>query len=328
MASPTTTISRIEYSPGIAEIDLAASRKGFIAPSVLRPRSVAKQAADIGLIPLAQLLANRTTVRSPKSGYSRADFEFETTSYRCLENGAEEVLDDASLAIFADVIDAEAVHAQRAVDVVLRNFEREAAAAIFNETTWSGDLTDGASVAWDVPETAAPIDDVIAACRAVHDRCGFWPNAVIFNRKTFQNLGQCDQVLERIVSGGSTSKPAVATADALAQLFTVDRVLIADAAYNSAAEGQPAVIAPIWSDSYCMVCRVAETDDFSEPCIGRTFMFADDGPTGSRDDELAILVEEYREEGRRGSILRARTYWDARVILPEAGHLITGVKTA
>jgi len=75
-----------------------------------------------------------------------------------------------------------------------------------------------------------------------------------------------------------------------------------------------------------MVARVAETDDPREPCIGRTFMWAGDGPGApGTGEEIAVLVEEYREESRRGSVLRARNDRDIELMYPQAGCLITGL---
>lgn len=328
MAAPSVAISRTEYSTGFTEFDLEASRRGFIGPRVLVPRAVGKQAASLSSVPIEQLLANRETARAPRSGYNRSSFQFGTFAYSCVDHGAEEIIDDAELAAYRDVLDAEAVHVGRAVDVVLRNYERAVAAAVFDTGTWTGDLADAVgSAAWDVYETATPIDDVLAASRAVHGRTGLWPNTFICNRTVFQNLAQCVQIVDRILYGGGPGKPAVVTAAALAAILSVDQVLVGDSAKNDATEGQDVDIAPIWSDSYAMVCRTATSEDMSEPCVGRSFLFAADGPTGWRGDEIAVAVEEYREESTRGSVIRARTYWDARIILPSAGHLITGVTT-
>ena len=329
MAAPSSAISRTEYSTGFREFDLEASRRGFIGPRVLVPRAVGKQAADIASVPLEQLLANRETARAPRSGYARSDFTFGKFSYSCVEHGAEEPLPDAELAIYSDILDCESVHVGRAVGVVLRNYERAVAAAVFDAAVWTGPLTDTVgAAAWDDYENATPIDDVLAACRAVHGRTGLWPNTFLCNRRVFENLGQCDQVTDRIIYGGGPGKPAVVTAKALAAIFSVDQVLVADGAYNDATEGQDADIEPVWSDTYAMVCRTATSEDMAEPCIGRTFMFDGDGPGGARGEEIAVAVEEYREEAKRGSIIRARTYWDAKIILADAGHLITGVTTS
>jgi len=326
MASPSTSISRVEFSTGFHEFDLAAGQAGFIGPSVLRPHAVSQKSGSIGQVPVEQLLQERETKRAPRSGYSRGNFTFGTIDFNCVEHGAEEILDDAELAAYADLLDQEAVAAARARDAVLRDFEREVAAAIYDPSVWTGGLTTGVTDEWDDAENATPIDDVHAAKQTVHDRCGFWPNAMILNQKQFNALQVADQILDR-VAYGTSGEPSVVTASTLAQVFGLDRILIGSGTYNSAAEGQSLSVEPIWSDEYAMVCRVATGNDVSEPALGRSFLWGGDGPTGFDGETIGIELTEYREESVRGSIIRARCNWDLVVTLSNAGQLLGNIIT-
>ena len=76
------------------------------------------------------------------------------------------------------------------------------------------------------------------------------------------------------------------------------------------------------------VARVAVTEDPREVCVGRTFMFSEDGPGSvGNDEELAIVVEEYREEKVRGGIIRARNDRDVVVMYAKAAHLLSNAIT-
>jgi hypothetical protein len=327
MAAPSTAITRVELSTGFSEFDLAASRRGFVGPSILRPRLVGRQAAEIGNVPIEALLSDRDTSRAPGSGYARSAFTFGTIGYVCNEQGAEEPIDDAQLAIYRDIIDAETVHTGRAIDVVLRRYERAVAAAVYDDTVWTGDLATSLLTAWDVAANATPVDDVKAAMRTVWLRTGLWPNVLLINRRQFDALQMCEQIVDRLQYRGGDG-PAVVTRQALAALFGIDQVAVADAARNAANEGQDCEIASIWSDDYAMVARVATSEDMTEPCIGRTFLWSGDGAAGYDASELALIVEEYREEGVRGSVIRARTYYGIKIMLAAAGQLLTGVITS
>ena len=210
MPTPSTAISRTEMSVGFNEFDIEASRRGFIGPSVLRPRVVGLQAADIANVPVEALLQDREVDRAPAAGYARGNFEFGTLSYTCTEKGAEEVIDDATLAIYRDILDAETVHASRAIDAVLRKFEREVAAAVYDASVWTGDYTTGITNEWDDSENATPISDVRTAARTVWARTGLWPNTLIINRRQLDALQQCDELLERVQYRGGDS-PAIVT---------------------------------------------------------------------------------------------------------------------
>src|SRR5690606_12564624 len=158
-------------------------------------------------------------------------------------------------------------------------------------TTFASHTT-GVSNEWHDPTNATPIDDVEAAVQSVWSASGLWPNAMIINRLVFRNLRNCDQIIDRIACSGAASptKPTDITAQLLAQVFGLERIIVAGTAKNAENEGQAASIAPIWSNEYAMICRVAETNDFQEPCIGRTFHWGEDG------SEVGGTVETYRDE--------------------------------
>lgn len=329
MALPSTAITRFELSATFEEFSLAMNRQKFIAPQVFRPRIVGVQAADAGKIELESLLQTPDDHVSPKGGYQRGDFEWTTWQYATEERGREEPINDRRLRMFRDVLDAEAIHTQRAMDIVLRNYEIDAADALYDTDTWTGAaLTTGITHEWDDATNAVPMDDIKSAKDKVRDGCGLEANALVCNSDQFWNLMHTDQVVDLLKYWGGDDPKKLNLAVAAA-LFELDHIIVAGGLKNSANEGQSASVAKIWSDEYAMVCRVAETDDPAEPCIGRTFMWADDGPgaTGT-EEELALVVEEYREEGVRGSVLRARNDRVIKVMYAQAGHLLSNVYTA
>lgn len=330
MALPSTAITRMDLSSTFHEFDLGMSRRGFIAPRTLRPRLVGVQAADIGKVPIEALLRTEDDSRAPGAGYRRGDFEFSKFSYATDEHGKEETLDDRTLAVFRDMLDAEMIHAARAEDVVMRNFEIAVAAALYDTAVWTGAaLTTALTHEWDDKTNAVPIDDIEAGKRKVIEGSGLMPNALICNRKQLFGLRTCAQVVDLIKFSGKDD-PKNINAKMLAEIFDLEMVLVAggDAIKATNKEGQSFAGSPIWGDEYAMLARVATTDDPKEPCVGRTFIWTGDGPgmPGS-DTELAVLMEEYREENRRGSVIRARNDRDIVIMYAEAAHLLSNVTT-
>jgi len=325
---PSTAITRTDLASTFSEFDLRMSRQGFIGPRVLRPRLVGVQASDVGKVPLEQLLITKPDDRAPGAGYRRGDFEFSKFSYATDEHGWEEPMDDRQIAIFRDQLDAEDIHAQRAEDIVCRNYEIAVAAAVYDTTTWTGAaLTTGITHEWDDATNAKPINDVEAAKRKVRDGSGLEANALICNRNQFWNLANTNQVVDRIKYWGGDDPKRINEA-MIAALLDLDYILVAGGIKNTGKEGQSATIAQVWSDEYAVVARVATTDDPQEPCLGRTFMWSGDGPgVPGTDEELAVIVEEYREEQVRGSVIRARNDRDIVIMYAEAAHLLSNVTT-
>jgi len=323
MPSPSTSLSTLR--PDLAtfeEFDLEMDRRGFIAQKVAPVIDIASQAGSFGKIPVEQLLQTRDTKRAPGAGYARGNYTFEKATYSCEEHGAEEPVDDREAKMYANYFSAEQIATARAYDAVLRNAEIRMAAAIFNATTWAS-YTTAIVNEWDDFTNATPVQNVNTAVKAVWSQCGVWPNALVINKHVFKNLRLCDEVKDALESGGAgeSSKQGVVTAAQLASVFDLDYVIIAGAGKNTANEGQTAAFGKIWSDEYAMICRIAETSDPREPCIARTFHWAEDGSL------IGGTVESYREEDKRSDIIRVRHDVDEIVMYTEMGHLLSNVTT-
>jgi len=322
MPSPKTSLATLR--PDLAsfeEFDLAMDRQGFIGHRVLTVIDVAKASGVFGRIKLVDLLQNRETARAPGSGYSRGSFRFDDETFATKEHGTEEPIDDVEAEMYAEYFDAEQISTQRAYDAVLRNAEKRVAAAVFNTTTWTGTgLTTAVGTKWDVFATATPITDVLAAKKKVWDGVGMWPNALVISRKVFLNLRECAQIVDRIkYAGFQNPVSSEITIASLAQVFDLDMVLVAGAAKNTANEGQVAVIASVWSDTLAMICRIGNTSDFKEPCIGRTFHWNGDG------SDIDGRVETYRDETIRGDVVRVRHQVEEKILYKECGHLLNTI---
>jgi hypothetical protein len=329
MPSPSSSLAtlRPDLAGSMEEFDLAADRQGFIAYQVLRAIEAGAQAGVYGKIAIEELLKKRDHLaRAPGAGYSRDTFKFTTGSYACHEYGHEEPVDDRQARMYRNYFDAEVIAAARARDAVLRGAEIRAADLIFNATTWNdASLSTAITLEWDENHytTAIPITDVNAAAQKVWDGTGIWPNALVICRKTFRHLRNIDQIKDAIASAGagdSVLQRRITLAQ-LAQAFDLDYILVAGSAKNTADEGQSASLSSIWNDEYAMVCRVAETADISEPCIGRVIHWADDGSS------IGGTMESYRDETVRGDIIRARHDVDEIVMYTELGHLLSNVTT-
>ena len=326
MPSPSSSLAtlRPDIAESFMEFDLAMDARGFVSNQVFPVVEVASQSGNYGKIPIEQLLQERDTKRAPGSGYARGNFTFTPATYACEEHGAEEPVDDRESAMYRDYFNAEVIAAARAYSSVLRNAEQRVADAVFNATTFSS-FTTAITNEWDSNHTAnaVPVTDVEAAVSSVYDQCGMWANALIINRKVFRNLLQLDQIRDRISSSGAGTSEAAGniTTQQLAEVFNLDYVIVAGASKNGATEGQTADPTQIWSDEYAMVCKVATSSDFKEPCIGRTFHWSEDGSS------IGGTVETYRDESVRSDITRVRHDVDEIVLYAEAGHLLSNVTT-
>jgi len=324
MPSPSAALAT--QRPDLAtfeEFDLEMQRRGFIASRVLPVVEVAKQSGSYGKITIESLLQNRETKRNPGAGYNRTNWTFGKATYATEEHGIEEPVDQREAAMYAEHFDAESMATKRAGEVVLRNQEQRGSDLVFNATTWTGsDLATAVSDEWDDYANAVPLTDVEAAVQKVYDNSGIWPNALVINRKVFRNLRLCASILSQFKSQGFVDvRASKITEQMLATIFDLDHIIVAGSSKNGAKEGQTATVSPIWSGEYAMVCRVAETQDMKEPCIGRIFHWGEDG------SEIMGHVEQYYEEQSRSDIYRVRHDVDEVILYPEMGHLLSNITT-
>lgn len=322
MPTPSSSLSslRPDLAASFEAFDLEAEKAGYIARQVFPTVDVASQAGNFGKIPLAQLLQQRVTTRSPGGGYARGNFTFDPSTYACKEHGAEEPVDDREAQMYSEYFDAELIATKRAYNSVLRNAEARVAAAVFNTTTWTGAslTTDVSAAPWATVSTAVPLTHVEAAVQKVYDNSGLWANALVVNKKVFRNLRNTTQITDRIAAAGAGNRALASDVSIamLAEAFALDYIIVAGGSQNTATEGQAATPAQIWSSTYAMVCRVAVGSDFRDPCIGRTFHWSGDG------SGIDGTIETYRDETVRANIVRVRHDVDEIVLYAQAGHLL------
>jgi hypothetical protein len=324
MPTPSSALTRPDLEASFQEFNLEARAKGFIADQVLPAIDVNLRSATFKVIPVEALLAERDTARASSGTYSRQDYKFEEGNFQTSEHGAEEPVDDRDVAIYGSYFNAEQLAAARAVNAVLTNREKRAAAAIFNATTFTS-YTGAVSNEWDDLVNATPISDIQTAAEAVFTQSGLIANALIVNAKVLRNIKNCDDVVERLKYSGFSDPKNVSNMDLAALLFPDvpnAKIVVAGAPRNSKNAGQASVtIARIWSDEYAMIARVPETNDLREPCMARTFHYTGDGSS------LYCTMESYRDEKVRGDIVRARHEVQEKVMLAAAGYLLSNVTT-
>lgn len=321
MPSPSTSLAtqRPDLAESLQAFDVMMDAEGFIGQRVMPVIQVGVQSGNFGKIPLEQLLQNRETKRSAGGGYNRGNWKFTAATFATEEHGVEEAIDDREAQMYSSYFDAEVISTMRAQRAILEAQERRVASIVFNATTYS---PTSITNEWDDSANATPISDVESKVQAIWGASGLWPNAMVINRKVFRNLRNCAQIVDRLkYQGFQDVRPGNITVDALAQVFDIPYLMVAGGTKNTANEGQSASISSIWSDEYCWIGRVATTQDFREPCVGRIFHWAADG---SQDRGL---VETYRDETVRADIVRVRHDVDEVEILTACGGLLDNVTT-
>lgn len=290
--------------------------QNWAAESMFTPTPVGKNSGTYGVIPLASLTQRGDVKRAAGSTYSRGESQFENGTFSVVEYGREESIDDGEATEFADYYTAETSCAARAREIVSRELEIEGAGLITTATF----LDAAATAAWTTVASSDPIADVNAARVAVFEACGLQVDTIQIPFTKWNYCWQSAKVRDNIkyVMAVDSPSPTDASArQALARVLGLSNVIVTDAVYNTANEGQTESLSQIWSATQAFVYVSAQGTDIQRPCALRTFYNAADCGLG--------MVEQYRDESRRSDVYRFRTKRHQKVILPNAGYIITGI---
>lgn len=305
------------------EFDTAMNRLGFIGHRVMPILVRNRQSGKFPRVPISEYLQNLRTIRNPDGTYTRSKREFSDDTYDTKEYGLEAILDDRTIAKYDDLIDAEVFEGEVLENALLTDYERAVAALMFNATTFSG-KTAAVGTPWSTSATATPVTDVNTAITNVRLASGVKPNAVILNEVEFRNAIRCNQVIDNLkYQGFQDARPGEIGKQALAISLNVDEVIVAESVYNTKEVGITPVLADTWPNDYVLVARVARTNNPTERCVGRTFMWDREGATDG--ERMGVIAETYYEDQRRGGVLRRRTDWGLETMQLECGYLLTSV---
>ena len=90
--------------------------------------------------------------------------------------------------------------------------------------------------------TSDPFGDIQTAKSAIRSTTGLEANTIIFGREVYDALTKHADIIDRI----KYVQKGVVTADILASLFDVDRVLVGNAIKNTGSEGLADSFADVW----------------------------------------------------------------------------------
>jgi hypothetical protein len=260
------------------------------------------------------LIKSKDTKRAARGSYNRGDWEFETGTYKAEEYGWEEPVDDVDARLYQLFFDAETIATEICVDTILRSHERRVAALLEANA-----ITSNVGTEWSSAATATPRANIETAREAMRAGYGILPNAIAMSYKVFRNVLNTAEIKDAlkytnpIEIGGEAAQRQI-----LSQYFGLD-ILVGAGQRDSAKKGQSFSLADVWDDEYVHLIKRSDGGPrLREPVYGRTFLWYEDAPQ-------EVVVESYREEDKRSTIIRARQHVDEAVIFPGAAYKLGNI---
>lgn len=324
----------VHKDSALSSISIAYRPAGFLADQIFPIVKVGKQSDYYFTWPKGAWFRNEAGARSPGARANRGTIPLSSALYKCIEYAFGhkvpiEVINNAD----APIRPME-TGTKYATQKVLLAKEIIASNLICTAANWTS--SEDVAGLWAPQATATDntfILDVLTAKETIRKLIGFYPNTMILDAKTFTKIKQVQSVLDRIKYTGTSGKPADVTAQTLAQLFELDRVLIGTGLYSDAEEVVAATdfnAVDLWETNAtkgsCWLGYVSPSPAIDMPSAGYCFNWpGDEGMEGMR--EVAAGGNPYRTVGYywerdvKSYIVEASEYFDLEITSADAGFL-------
>lgn len=159
-------------------------------------------------------------------------------------------------------------------DKILLNKENNWARTFFKKGVWGTDLTGNATAAtnqlvyWDDYANSSPIEDMTKLATQMAEVTGKRPNTLVMGRRAYDALKNHPDFLDRV----KYTQKGVVTTDLIAEMFDVERVLIANAIQNTSQKGATANMQFIMGN-HVLLCYTTNTPRLKTATAGYTFVW-------------------------------------------------------
>jgi hypothetical protein len=301
---PLPTISQVHIQSALTDLSIAYRQGAPAISDLIFPRvSVNKQSNKYYVWNKGDMWRAEARKRAPASDFARVGIRVSTDNYSAVQYALEYLIAD-EIAANADAgIELESTATMYLVDQLNLQKDLDFAADFF--TTSSGWASGTVSTAWDTVATGTPVTNIVGAVTTIRRALGGSNNHKIVGvggAKIRAALLTSDQVRDRTkyVNAGTFA----ALEGALAGVLGLDELVISDREYNTAKEGRTASYSPVFDNDF-LVVAVPRNPGLSTPSAGYTFAWDEDG----RGD---MYVEQYREEPKKATVVRAVCYYDQK----------------
>ena len=282
---------------------------GAIAPTV----GVQKKSDVYYIIdPYEDAKRQQDTNRAPGTRPSEVNWAVTTGSYACSDHALAHYIPDEERENADAVLGPDIQATEMLTQQIMLDKEIKLVAALDAGVT----ATAAATEYWGSGD-ANPLNDVITGIKSVRGTIHKVPNVLIFDYDVLLALQVDPYIIDRLKYGQTAPSPAVVTVQSLAQLFMIDRVLIASCSKNSAGKNQDASISSVWGKG-AYLAYVPPRPALREPSVAYTLAW-----TAMNGGMNGYQVRTGRDDKAKSDWMDVSYYYDQKVVTDGAGYRIT-----
>lgn len=294
----------------------------FIAGQVFPMVPVQKQSDRYFVYKKEDWFRDDAQERAPGTESAGGDYDIDNTpTYFCRKYAFHKDVFEEDRANADDPLTPDEDAVAFVTDKILLNKENNWARTFFKTGVWGTDLQGAATAAagkvvyWDDYANSTPIEDITAASTAQAEVTGKRPNTIVMGRRAYDALKNHPDFLDRV----KYTQKGVVTTDLIAQMFDVDRVLVANAIQNTAKKGQQAAMSFILGN-HVLLCYTTNAPRLKTATAGYTFVWT--GLMGSNALGGRINRFSMPQLGIGTERIECELAYDMKVIAADMGTFI------
>jgi hypothetical protein len=310
------TPGQVHINVPLSRVAVEAFRRGnFIGPRLFPVVGVGKQSDIYYTISRdSWLRAPISTLRAPKTAPRRVEFDISSDTYFA-HNYA--LAGDNAFETLANADDPISLR-ERTTTKVVEDLMLDLELRIKNKVTsisniGSGVLLSGSSKFSDYLNSD-PISAVNTGVAFIRSQTGIVPNTMLMDWDTRKVLRRHPALLDlyKYTVGGQI------TDGQLREAFDVPNLLISDAIYNAAVEGDTASIVNVWGNNLLLAYVEPGAPSLRTATFGLGFRWTPDGIPAP----MQTRVYDDPDPGKKVEVVEVGYYQDEKVVAPQLAYLI------
>lgn len=276
----------VVVDPALTNVSVKYTNDSFIADMIFPIVPVKKQTGKYYVYDKSNLRINKT-LRALGSGANEVTFGLSTASFSCEDHAlkdfvADQIVDQAEVAL-----DPLADTTENITEMLLLDREYNLASMLTSITYVTQNTTLSGTSQWSDYTNSTPITDVRTGRTTIHTNTFRKPNTLIIGKQAYDVLCEHPTIVDRI----KYSQLGVASPELIARILQVEKVLVGEAGYNSANEGQTDSMSYVWG-KHAILAYIAPKVGLKTLTAGITFTY------GTRQ------VKRWYEDDREGTYVR------------------------
>lgn len=290
----------------------------FVAPIVFPMVPVAKQSDKYNVYRKDDWFRDEAKPRADGTESAGSGYNLDREGYDCEVNAFHKDIGYQSRANADGGIDLDDEAVRFVTNRMLLRMEVDWATKFFSTGKWAKDITgvadtpvEGTSaVKWSDYETSDPREDIEAGKEGVLSTTGFEANTLVLGYSTFRKLKSHPDIREQVKYTSS----ATVTAEILAAMFDIERVLVCKSVRATNKEGGTPTYA-FNHGKHALLCHVAPSPGLLTPSAGYTFGW--DGVSGGMGSSVG--VSNFHIDHLKADRVEAEAAWDHKVVGSDLG---------